>query len=431
MQWCYNWLKSNFAVLLILLALVLFISKSLYNIPVGIMAVTGLFRFIKSPKQSWQNPAVRIYVTLFLCLWVPMLISLVDAVNPGHSNQTGFAYLRFLFAGIFVIEAIGERKILDKLDISIFCLMVFWCLDAVIQYLFKVDLFGHPYTPGYITGIFYPEITIGHVTAALSPLYFESIRVYNNKYRWTWVLLIPLFAVVLLSGRRAAWIMLLVSATGYLFYFLKLNCYDKRLLKKICLTGSVIVISMGLVFASNQPLQKRLQVTTKIFSGDSELADIATGRRISLWQTSIIIFRDNWINGVGPRGFRYVYKQYSNKDNYWHESGQTHPHQLILEVLAETGTTGFTGLLLFTILFYRYIKKQRIGMPLFPWLLAILTVIFPLNTHMAFYGSYWSSLFWWLMAITFAGANIQLMERKRLKLDAQGSGHLKPEFLRG
>ncbi|MFT5132344.1 MAG: O-antigen ligase [Gammaproteobacteria bacterium] len=405
--------RFNPVYILLLATLILFVSKSLYNIPIGIMAVAGLFLLLKAPILTWQNPTIRIFIILFLCLWVPLLISLIDAVNLDHSSKSVISYLRFLFMGIYVIHAVGKPKVLSKLNILIFCIVGFWCVDGLIQYLFKTNLFGYPYTHGYVTGLFYPNLTIGHITAALSPLYFDSIRVHSNKHRWLWIMLIPLFAVILLSGRRAAWIMLAVSNIGYLFYYLKLHNYDVRLLKKVCLFGGIVFVSLGLIIASNQPLQKRLQTTANIFSGDYELADIATARRLPLWETSLNIFRNNWINGVGPRGFRYVYQQYSDADNYWYTSGQTHPHQLILEVLAETGTIGFSGLLLFSLFFYRYIKAQDLGMPLFPWLLAIVVVIFPLNTHMAFYGSYWSSMFWWLMAITFAAARIQLTENKK------------------
>ena len=404
---------SNIAALLVLLTLVLFTSKSLYNYPVSIMALMGFFYLLKTPLHTWQNPVTRVYIILFLCLWLPLLISLPDAANPDRSAHTVFPYLRFLFMGIFVLHAVNQPEVLKKINLAIFCIISFWCVDAVIQYVFKFNLFGNPYTPGYVTGIFYPEITIGHVTAALSPLYFDSIRIYGNKNKWLWVLLIPLFVVVLLSGRRAAWIMLAVSTSGYLLYYLKLNRLDKHLIRKILLSGGIIVVAMGLVIASNQPLQKRLQVTANIFSGDYSLTDIAIGRRLQMWETSLNIFRDNWINGVGPRGFRYVYKQYSDVDNYFHESVQTHPHQIILEVLTETGTIGFTGFLLFGLLFYRFIRAKNLGMPLYPFLLAIMTVLFPINTHMAFYGSYWSSIFWWLMAMTLIAVNIQLMEIKK------------------
>jgi hypothetical protein len=75
---------------------------------------------------------------------------------------------------------------------------------------------------------------------------------------------------------------------------------------------------------------------------------------------------------------------------------------LLLEVLVETGVIGLAGLLLFVLLLYRFVRRKGLGLALFPWLLALLTAAFPFNTHMAFYGSYWSSVFWWLLVLTIA-----------------------------
>jgi len=413
LQKAYAWVKSNLAYLLIIATLFLFISKSLYNFPIGIMALIGLFRFIRSPKQFWQDPAVRIYILLFLCLWLPLLISFVDAVNPTRSARTVFPYLRFLFMGIYVIPELRSREMLDRLNTTILCIVAFWCVDAVIQFIFKVDLFGHPYNGSYITGIFYPEITIGHVTAVLSPLYFDSIMTHSKRHKWVWILLIPLFLVILLSTRRAAWIMLFISVVGYLFFLLKINHYDKILIKRLGIIGAGLLLMIGLVVTSDSALQKRLQTTSGLFSGNYELAEKATGQRFALWQTSINIFRVNWINGVGPRGYRYIYQQYSDPDNFWHERGQTHPHQLYLEVLAETGIIGFLGLLLCILLLYRFVKHHHLFMPLYPYLLAVVIAVFPLNTHMAFYGSYWSSIFWWLMLLVFINASCQLFQNSK------------------
>jgi len=403
-----NWFKSNMAILLFLATLVLFVSKSLYNIPIGIMALIGLFRFAYSPKQTWQNPEIRLITILFFCLWLPLLISLIDAVNYGRSMQTVFPYLRFLFFGVFIIQEINKPKVLEKLKLAIFCIIAFWCIDAVIQYLFKINLFGHPYDPLRITGIFYPEITIGHITAALSPLYFDIIWTQRKQHKWLWILLIPLFIVILLSGKRAAWIMLAVSSLGYTLYFFKLNLMNKFLAKRLCLIGICIIMVIGSVIATNEYLQRRIQVTSGLFKGNYEIAEIATGYRFSLWQTSINIFQENWINGIGPRGYRYVYQQYSDSDDRFHVSGQTHPHQLIFEILAETGLIGLIGFLLFSFLLYRFIKSKHLGIKLFPWWLAVLVAVFPINTHMAFYGSYWSSIFWWLIVLMFAVATTHL-----------------------
>ena len=103
--------------LLFLLAIIGFISKSLYNYPVGVMAIIGLYKLIASPKLISQDKTIRLFSLAFLCMWLPLLISLPDAVNFSHSAHTVFPYLRFLFAGIFIITEIAKNK--DRLNFVI------------------------------------------------------------------------------------------------------------------------------------------------------------------------------------------------------------------------------------------------------------------------------------------------------------------------
>ena len=383
-------------------ALYLFISKSLYNVPMGIMAILGVYLVLAAPRTLLENPLIKTFGVLFLCLWIPMLLSLIDAVNPGRSVQTVLPYMRFLFIGIYVIYEFQSKPLWGKLNLGIFIIISFWCLDALIQYFFGIDLFGHPYVPGTIHGVFYPEITIGHVTAALSPLYFHMIFTHSKRFRWLWLLLIPLFVIILLSGRRAAWIMLMVSMTGYALYLLK--ALDRTVLKRLAILGAAVFLVAALIIINSNSLKYRIQTTAGLFSTDYATIDKASAYRLTLWRTALAMIRDNWLTGIGPRGFRFVYTRYSDVNNRFHYRGQTHPHQMVLEVLTETGVVGFAGLILFAYFFYRFIRKYRLGMALYPYWLAVLVAIFPLNTHMAFYGSYWSSLFWWLMVLAFAAS---------------------------
>ena len=400
------WGKENLAAILMLLALYLFISKSLYNVPMGVMAILGLYRTLTIPGVLFKNNLIKIFCLLFLCIWTPMLLSLIDAFNPGRSAQTVFPYLRFLFVGIYIIHEFQSKPLWEKLNLGIFIIISFWCLDALIQYFFGIDLFGYPHLPGHIHGVFYPEITIGHVTAALSPLYFHTVYTYGKRFRWLWLLLLPLFMVILLSGRRAAWIMLIVSMAGYALYLCKMA--HQKMLKRLVMVGAAFFFIAVLIIINNTNLKHRIETTEGLFSSDFTIIDKASAYRLTLWRTAFVIFQDNWICGIGPRGFRYVYTRYSDPGNPFHETGQTHPHQLVLEVLAETGLIGFTGLMLFVYIFYRFLKRQRLGMAIYPWWLAMLVATFPLNTHMAFYGSYWSSLFWWLTVLSFAACAFYL-----------------------
>jgi len=395
------WSKDNVAFLLLLLTLVLFTSKSLYNIPVAIMAIIGFWQTVVTRGKVLADPIIYTYTLLFLSLWLPMLISLPDAKNMWHSTQTVFPYLRFLFMGIFILNEKNRIVLLPKIRLAIFYIAAFWGIDGCIQFLSGANLAGYPYEPGHITGMFYPRNTIAHILAALSPLFFESVRVYSKRYKWVWLLLLPVITVILLSGRRAAWLMLAMSISGYIFYLYRFivvnNNAKKNLLAIICIG----LATAALVIVSNKPLQDRIVTTAGLLSLDYEITDIATARRLPIWETAVAVFRDNWINGVGPRGFRHVYKEYSSEDNFWHETSTTHPHQLLLEVLAETGIIGLVGIIVFILLFYRhFLSSVADGRLLFPWTLSIVIILFPFNSSLAFYSSYWASVIWWFLVLS-------------------------------
>ena len=411
----FSWGVSNMPTVLLLLTLILFISNSLYNVPMAIMAVLGAWQMIKNPSAIYADRLTCSYVIVFLCLWIPMLLGFIDAVDTQHSFQTVFPYLRFLFAGIYVLQSKERSRILTIVITASFLITSLWSIDASIQYLFGRNLLGYPYQAGQITGMFYPKNTIAHLLAALSPIYFETLRRYSKRRIWLWALAVPLVVVILLSGRRAAWIMLILSIGGYTYYLYKMKETGLKTKKILLLTGVAIIISSALVIATNKPLQRRIAVTAGIFSLDYETVDRATAWRLPIWETAIAVFQDNWINGIGPRGFRHVYTKYSREDDIWHESGTTHPHQLVLEVLAETGIIGFVGILCFVFLLYRLFKNLSAFGFVFPCALAIFVVLFPVNTSMAFYGSYWSTVIWWLVILSYLAVDDAHEQKQQAK----------------
>jgi ADP-heptose:LPS heptosyltransferase/O-antigen ligase len=411
------WLKANLATILLLLTLFLFVSKSLYNLPVAIMALIGLARCIRKGKTLFSDLLIRNYTLLFLALWIPMLVSLVDAVDLGHSAKSVFPYLRFLFMGIYILDERHHSLRFPLLQRMTFWIATFWAIDAVLQYATGQNLLGYPYEQGHITGMFYPDNTITHILAALSPLYFDSVRRYSVKNPAFWALILPLLAVVLLGGRRAAWIMLALGVCGYLYFVVRYTDIWKSARRHLLLIGFACLTMLALIVYINPSLQNRIETTAGLFSLDYELADQATARRLPIWETSLEIIQDHWINGIGPRGFRHVYQQYSTEDNYFHEIGTTHPHLLLLEVLTETGLIGLAGLMLFALRFWRFFIVQARLQPVYPTVLSVAIVLFPLTSSLAFYGSYWSTVIWWFLLYAFIEMhNTGLVSRKESAL---------------
>ncbi len=404
--------KDSAGLILMLSMLLLFSSKSLPNIPAGIMALLGFYWFLAAPRLYWANPLFRLLLALFASLWLPMVFSLVDAVNTERAAATTWPYVRFLGMGVFVLHESRKPDLWPKLNLGAFIIITFWCADALLQFFCGWELLGYPAAPGTIYGVFYPEITLGHVVAALSPLYFHVVYTNRKRWPWLWILLIPLTMVVVLSARRAAWIMLVVSMAGYAGFWWRSAADQQRLPRRFAALGAVLALVAVLTVLGDASLRHRIQVTLGLFSGDYATMNEATASRLNLWSTAGNIIQAHWLNGIGPRGYRYVYTQYSAEDDPFHVEGQTHPHQLVLEVWSETGLIGLAGLGVFCVVSFRFLRKNALGCVLFPGCLCVISATFPLNTHMAFYGSYWSSLVWWLILLALGGAAFELEGRK-------------------
>ena len=207
-----------------------------------------------------------------------------------------------------------------------------------------------------------------------------------------------------------------LGSFGYAIYVFRTAVVRK--LPWLALIALVIIgaVVLGGFSREYPPLRQNITVTAGLFSGNYQEIDKATSHRLSLWRTAINIFKSNWLNGVGPRGFRYIYEQYAEKDDWWIRhgaTGQTHPHQTTLEIAAETGVIGIIGYLLFWIALYLYYHRPDIDHTEIPWAIAITVAMFPLNPHMEFYGSYWASLYWWLIC---TGLGLSLSQKKSVTL---------------
>jgi O-antigen ligase len=111
------------------------------------------------------------------------------------------------------------------------------------------------------------------------------------------------------------------------------------------------------------------------------------------------------IVGVGVRGFRYAYPEFARPGDAFVDpatgDGAAHAHQIVLEVLSETGVIGlilWVAGAIGAIAAWRRASSRARERAFAPGL-ALLAMCFPLNTHLAFYSAWWGLLFWWLLAL--------------------------------
>lgn len=394
--------------------------KTMYEGPMALMALLGLLLVSLKPADAGRLPGVKWLFWLFMLIWLPMVLSLTDAVAHGRALSNTLTHLRFLFAGIFICAAMTESRARTLLLVATGVMLAFWSVDGTIQANFGKNLLGNPMAGNRVTGVYFPRLTMGNVLASISPLLFFWLGRMAGRNAWWLLLTAPLALTIILSGSRVAWIMIALSVclmAGYALAYGTRGQLGKML--------PVMLVSMALVGADLAYLpyfKQRLASTQGLLSTDAKQFDRATALRGTIWTVAGKVYADHWINGVGPRGFRYIYLQYGractpgvvyplwtdppcDKTINWKTNAPiTHPHQLTLEIATETGTIGLLGYLAFLGLFIgRVVVAGRESLrTAWPWAVAAFISFFPLNAGHAFYGGKWACLVWWLLALAVA-----------------------------
>ncbi len=388
---------------LIVLAFALLTTEHLVHYALALLMLGGLAAVLRRPRAAWQDADLRSATLAFLALWLPMLASLPDAVNRAHAAETTFAYLHFWPAALAIVIVMRHAALRRFVFVGVAAVLAFWLGDAMLQLVTGRDLFGHPPAGNILTGAFYPKQRLGLVLAVATPLYCLAVARLARRWPLAWLLLLPLFLVILLSLKRTAWIMLAVALAGLLW----LACarHGGRVCRAMLALILLLAVVAGGAMALDPALRARFAETAGLVSGEFAAMDRASSYRLTLWRTGWRMFEAHPLNGIGARGYRHAYADYAPPGDFWFErgGGQTHPHLMLLEVALETGVIGLLGYACFLGLLLARLRRAADDTQA-AWAISALAAAFPLNAHLAFYGSYWSTLMWLAAAAAMAGA---------------------------
>ena len=356
---------------------------------------------------------------LFAAYWLPELLSAPDALSGSRAWKEvagDLRYLPFLWGVAIALHTpAGRTRVLDGLAwvVAIWTVdglaqaalgtsPLFWSLDGL-----KRALGGDGFCSAEeilaadrLAGVFGPcNLKLGLVLASLSPF-----ALYAAGRRWRtagWVVAAAAIGIVIVfAGSRASW----------LTYALVLVLSGWRLLgwKRLLLVfafGAATVLALGI---ASPDVRERIERTTHALSADGTGVDSALSGRARIWGAALCMARTHPVNGVGARGFREAFPAcdpQAGETPAWGEGPALHAHQIVLEVLSETGVIGLLlwlagmALALRAWRFADLAARERAR----PAMLALLVTVFPLNTHLAFYSTFWGGLTLMLAAL-YAGS---------------------------
>jgi O-antigen ligase len=381
-------------------------------LPFGRFAEVPLSVFALSLPFLWRNPKHRprikrvalLLVPLFLCFWLPMVLSSFDSFMPEKSALRSLAALRYLAAALSISVLLRTESAHWRVLRWTAFLLVFWAVDGFIQLFLGFDIFGIAMHPDRLNSMFLRQYQFfGPTLAILSPLLLEYAR--RRWPPWAWVACFSLIlGAVLIAGMRSGW---LIMGLVMLVYLLLMLNHENREIRLA--TISIPVLALGVIFAGYlaSPLfQNRVEQSLAVMEGTGAAVDFASSERIPIFSTALRMYTAHPVNGVGVRAFPRAYVKYADEDDIHVKksggvSGAKHAHNLVLEVMADTGTIGLAGLFGALFLLIRYWRKMRPAhhQEAFPFVLALLLVLFPVNSHFAIYGTYLSSLIWILIGL--------------------------------
>jgi O-antigen ligase len=370
-------------------------------------------------NQLLGGPAWALTSVLFFAYWLPEAISAVDAMDRGRALREALVDLRYLpflwIVAAAVADDAGRRRTFGGLAI----IVGVWTLDALVEAatgaspLFsgidavKQAISGHGMCTAAqvaaadrLAGVLGPcNLKLGIVLASLSPFALDAMRRRFGRIGWL-VAAVGIGIVVLLAGSRASWLTygLVLLWTGW-------RTLGRRRLLMVFALGALALVAATLLVPQ---VRERIERTTHVLTADSQGVDTALSGRTRIWSAAVCMAREHPVNGVGARGFRQAFPACDPQAGViaaWGEGAALHAHQLVLEILSETGGIGLLLWLAGAALAWRawryadVVARDRAR----PAMLALAVTVFPLNTHLASYSTFWGGVLLMLSAL-YAGS---------------------------
>ena len=399
-----DWRSSPWDALAIASFVVLLPIGRIAELPVLVALLVVVALLLRGSGNVLRGPGSGLVVALFACYWLPIIASGFGAVEPTKTWSTAASALRYLPFGLFIVAGLSNLRSLRGVVLATAAVMLVWLIDAWVQMATGFSIAGSAERER-LAGIFGADnLKLGPVLATLSPFLLLAARARFGRIGMALVFIV-LVGPILMAGSRAAWLTFALVCAILLW---RETRHVGRYLALVAGLAIALLVAGAAAWKFSDRFDHRIDRTLLAMQGTTQAVDEASAGRLSIWRAARGMIADHPWTGVGARGFRYAYPDYAAQGDRFVETnsdtGASHAHQIVLEVLSETGVFGLVLWLIGAAIALRAWLRASISareQALAP-ALALVAMTFPLNTHLAFYSAWWGLLFWWLLALYVA-----------------------------
>lgn len=334
--------KNLFNILIFLIAILpisLLLGSAIINILIITIDLLFLYIFFKKKEFNLEN---KISFYILLIFWLSLLVNLIYSSDFVNSFSRCVGFIRFAILALaiqFFIENSSSKK-MNKVFLTWSIIFFIVSFDLIFEFILGFNLFGNTsYMPGRLSSFLGNELKIGHYYLAFNLLAISLVYYYFKNNTLLYFILFSTTFISLIIGERANFIKFTFMVIFFIYFFEKKNFYFKSILIFLMISFLAIFISI------NNTYKERFWT----MFGDIMIEQKNISKMINFspygghWHAAWEIFNENKIFGVGLKNFRKVSgeQKYYNKNVAYSKSRQTtHPHQLHLEFLSETGIFG-------------------------------------------------------------------------------------------
>jgi O-antigen ligase len=402
--------------LLCLIPLALVFSRFFADFFVVIICILFIANSLIEKKTYFNN----IFFKIFLLFWIVISLRSLFSEDIYFSFKSSFTFIRFAILALAINYLIkSEPKRIYLLFLTVILSLLLVAIDGLYQFFNGRNIFGfEQITAGRVSGFFKDELILGSYISRLAPIfigayfYCKYLKLIKKNYDYIFFIVsIVLLFTVIISGERVSTVYIFITVFFSLFFF---NIQKKY---KILITLLTIFLLIFIFIKSKNISNRYLMIFDQLglskleYKEDSKIYFMSSDHHhhaIAAYK----IFKENILFGSGAKMFRVICdKRYKEVNN----SCTTHPHNIVMQFLSETGFLGF----LFYVfsLFYvlsqmiKIIKKKIIGSitdnykARFFYLVALLISLFPVLPSGNFFNN-------WIAILSFLGLGMYLSTTK-------------------
>jgi len=329
-----NYLNIFSFTLLILLPFSYIVGPFLSDLSISLI---GLIFLLNLNKKNYKKYLSNYFFYAFLFIYFYFVFTSLISTEVIFSLHSSLFYFRFFLFSIAVWYLLD--LFFDYFKYITYALIFLYSLvliDSYFQFFVGYNIVGYEYNGIRLSGIFGDEYILGSFLSRLMPVLFAfAVISFKNNDKMIYflsIIFVLTYVLIFISGERLAFFY--ISLTTILFILL-VNKW--RLIRIITFGISLVVIVIIVQF--NDSIKERMINNTikqsNILEGKMFLF---TSEHQSLYETSLKIYKNNFLFGIGPKLFRI----YCNKPEYSQRFGcSTHPHNTYVQLLLETGIVGF------------------------------------------------------------------------------------------